>query len=177
MDLNLFRDRTYALAIVTICVALFTLYGMLLVTTQYLQNVRGFSPVDTGLFLLPFSVAMLVGSPLAGHLVGKIGAVVPIRFGLAIMMAGLAVLIAGTARHPAFVVTGLALTGFGYALCLTPITSLAMTSVPVQSSRHGVGHHERAARDRLHVGVRGHGVGPGRVAVGHTRRRPGASGS
>jgi EmrB/QacA subfamily drug resistance transporter len=136
MDLNLFRDPTYAMAIATICVALFTLYGMLLVTTQYLQNVRGFSPVDAGLFLLPFSIAMLVGSPLAGHLVGKIGAVVPIRFGLAIMMAGLAVLIAGTARHPAFVVTGLALTGFGYALCLTPTTSLAMTSVP--SNRAGM---------------------------------------
>ena len=61
MDLTLFRDRMYALAIVTVCVALFTFYGMLLLTTQYLQNVRGFTPVQTGLFLLPFSVAMLVG--------------------------------------------------------------------------------------------------------------------
>ena len=130
MDLTLFRDRTYALAIVTICVALFAFYGMLLVTTQYLQNVRGFTPVETGLFLLPFSVAMLVASPLAGHMVGARGAVLPIRLGLAIMMAGLGVLIVGTARHPGFVTAGLALAGFGYALCLTPITSLAMTSVP-----------------------------------------------
>ena len=72
MDLTLFRDRTYALAIVTICVVLFAFYGMLLLTTQYLQNVRGFTPVRDGLFLLPFSVAMLVGSPLAGRLVGKL---------------------------------------------------------------------------------------------------------
>jgi len=110
MDLTLFRDRTYALAIVTICVALFAFYGMLLVTTQYLQNVRGFTPVE--------------------HMVGARGAVLPIRLWLAIMMAGLGVLIVGTARHPGFVTADLALAGFGYALCLTPITSLAMTSVP-----------------------------------------------
>ena len=130
MDLTLFRDPTYAMAIVTICVALFTFYGMLLITTQYLQNVRGFSPVDTGLFLLPFSLAMLIAAPLAGHLVGRIGAVIPIRVGLAIMMAGIVVLIVGTARHPVFIAAGLAAAGFGFALCGTPITSLAMTSVP-----------------------------------------------
>ena len=129
MDLTLFRDRTYSMAIVTMCVALFTFYGMLLVTTQYLQNVRGFSPVDTGLFLLPFSLAMLVAAPLSGHLVGRIGAVIPIRLGLAIMIAGIVVLIVGTARHPVLVTTGLAVVGFGFALCGTPITSLAMTSV------------------------------------------------
>jgi EmrB/QacA subfamily drug resistance transporter len=129
MDLTLFRDSTYSMAIVTMCAVLFSFYGMLLVTTQYLQNVRGFSPVDTGLFLLPFSVAMLVGSPLSGRLVGRIGAVIPIRLGLAMMMSGIVVLIVGTARHPAFVATGLAIVGFGFALCATPITSLAMTSV------------------------------------------------
>ena len=47
MDLTLFRDRTYSLAIVTIFSVLFSVYGMLLVITQYLQNVRAFSP-DAG---------------------------------------------------------------------------------------------------------------------------------
>ena len=44
MDLKLFRDRTYSLAIITIFAVMFAVYGMLLVITQYLQNVRGFSP-------------------------------------------------------------------------------------------------------------------------------------
>ena len=177
MDLNLFRDPTYAMAIATICVALFTLYGMLLVTTQYLQNVRGFSPVDAGLFLLPFSIAMLVGSPLAGHLVGKIGAVVPIRFGLAIMMAGLAVLIAGTARHPLFVIAGLALLGFGYALCLTPTTSLAMTSVPPKRAgmASGIMSAQRAIGSTLGFAVMGSVLAA--WIVRHARRRSRASGT
>src|SRR2546430_11669526 len=40
MDLKLFGNRTYSLAIITIFAALFAVYGMLLVITQYMQNVR-----------------------------------------------------------------------------------------------------------------------------------------
>jgi MFS family permease len=157
MDLTLFRDRTYAMAIVTICVALFTFYGMLLVTTQYLQNLRGFSPVATGLLLLPFSLAMLVASPLSGRLVGRIGAVIPIRLGLAIMMAGIVVLIVGTARHPVLVTTGLAIVGFGFALCVTPITSLAMSSVPPNRAgmASGIMSAQRAIGSTLGFAVMG----------------------
>jgi predicted MFS family arabinose efflux permease len=130
MDLTLFRDRTYALAIATICTVLFAVYGMLLLTTQFLQNVRGYSPEMTGLILLPFSAMVTVGSPIAGRLVGRFGARLPIMGGLATMIAGLAVLIAGGHGDARMVMVGLALVGAGDALCLTPITTVAMTSVP-----------------------------------------------
>src|SRR5438067_534476 len=42
MDLKLFGDRTYSLAITTIFAVMFAVYGMTLVITQYMQNVRGF---------------------------------------------------------------------------------------------------------------------------------------
>jgi EmrB/QacA subfamily drug resistance transporter len=130
MDLTLFRDRTYALAIATICTVLFAVYGMLLLTTQFLQNVRGYSPELTGLMLLPFSAMVTVGSPIAGRLVGRFGARLPIMGGLATMIAGLAVLIAAGHGDARMVMVGLALVGAGDALCLTPITTVAMTSVP-----------------------------------------------
>ncbi|MGA7738119.1 MAG: MFS transporter [Pseudolabrys sp.] len=59
MDLKLFRDRTYSLAIIAIFAVLFTAYGMVLVITQYLQNVHGFSPTDAGLLLLSYSASMM----------------------------------------------------------------------------------------------------------------------
>jgi len=100
---------------------------------------------------------MLVASPLAGHLVGKHGATLPIRFGLAIMMAALLVLIAGTARHPLLVTLGLSMAGFGYALCLTPITTLAMTSVPPQRAgmASGIMSAQRAIGSTLGFAVMG----------------------
>src|SRR6516162_5136728 len=66
MDLKLFRDRTYSLALITIFAVLFAAYGMLLVITQYLQNVRGFSPIDAGLLLLSYSASLMIVSLTAG---------------------------------------------------------------------------------------------------------------
>ena len=132
MDVSLFADSGYALAIATICAVFFAIYGMLLLTTQFLQNVRGFSPEQTGLIILPFSVAVTVVSPLVGRVVGRFGARPPILIGLASLIAGLVVLMIAGHAGAAFVLLGLGLSGIGGALCLTPITAIAMTSVPPQ---------------------------------------------
>ncbi len=130
MDLTLFRDRTYSLAIVTIFTVLFAVYGMLLVITQYLQNVRGFSPTDAGLLLLPYSATCTLVSLQAGRLMGIVGSRRLILLGLVSQIVGFAVLIAGMGHNTTIVVSGLVFSSLGSALCLTPITSLAMTAVP-----------------------------------------------
>jgi EmrB/QacA subfamily drug resistance transporter len=130
MDLALFGDRAYALAIATICVVFFSIYGMLLLTTQFLQNVRGYPPELTGLIILPFSGLITIVSPFIGRLVGKFGARPLILFGLVMLMLGLFGLILGGNGSAIVVMAGLSLCGLGGALCLTPITTLAMTSVP-----------------------------------------------
>ncbi|MFO1323930.1 MAG: MFS transporter [Burkholderiales bacterium] len=130
MDLTLFRDPAYSLAIGTICAVFFSIYGMLLLTTQFLQNVRGLPPETTGLVILPFSASVTIVSPIAGRLVGRFGSRPPILFGLGAMIAGLSVLAVGGHGSMLLVLAGLGLTGLGGALCLTPITTIAMTSVP-----------------------------------------------
>jgi EmrB/QacA subfamily drug resistance transporter len=130
MDLSLFRDRTYTLAIATIFAVLFATYGMLLVITQYFQNVRVFSPLDAGLLLFPFSAVTVVVSVKVGRLVGIVGARRLILVGLASQIAGFAALIAGLGLSTPLIVGGLVLSAFGNALCMTPSTSLAMIAVP-----------------------------------------------
>ena len=153
MDLMLFGDRTYSLAIITIFAVLFATYGMLLVVTQYLQNVRGFSPTDAGLLLLPYSASMMIVSLTAGKLVGVIGSRRLILLGLASQIVGCGVLIAGLRAGTMIVGAGLLFVGVGVGLCLTPITSLAMTAVP--AARAGMAsHHERTARAWFHRRVR-----------------------
>ncbi|MGB7704114.1 MAG: MFS transporter, partial [Pseudolabrys sp.] len=134
MDLKLFRDRTYSLAIIAIFAVLFTAYGMVLVITQYLQNVHGFSPTDAGLLLLSYSASMMVVSLTAGKLVGVVGSRRLILLGLTSQIIGLAVLMVGMQASTIVVSAGLAIVGMGTALCLTPITSLAMTAVPAERS-------------------------------------------
>ena len=48
MDVRVFRDSVYTTAIVTLFAVLFSVYGLLLVVTQYFQNVRDYSPEKGG---------------------------------------------------------------------------------------------------------------------------------
>jgi MFS family permease len=130
MDLKLFGDRTYSLAIISIFAAMFAVYGMTLMITQYMQNVRGFSPTDAGLLLLPYSMSLMIVSLTAGRLAGLVGSRRLILLGLALLIIGFAVLIGGLHASTVFVGVGLLFVGVGVGLCLTPITSLAMTAVP-----------------------------------------------
>ena len=130
MDLTLFRDRTYSLAIVTVFSVLFAVYGMLLVITQYLQNVRGFSPTQAGLLLLPYSATCTLVSLRAGRLMGIVGSRRLILLGLLSQIIGFSLMIFGLGQSTPVVVGGLVFSALGSALCLTPITSLAMTAVP-----------------------------------------------
>jgi EmrB/QacA subfamily drug resistance transporter len=136
MDLTLFRDRTYTLAIVTIFAVLFAVYGMLLVVTQLFQNVRGFTPIQAGLLLLPYSAMVTLVSLRVGKLVPVVGTRRLILLGISSQIAGFAIMIAGMSVSTALVVVGLVFSATGSGLCLTPITSLAMTSVP--SERAGM---------------------------------------
>ena len=130
MDLKLFRDRTYSLAIIAIFAVCFTAYGMVFVITQYLQNVRGFSPTDAGLLLLSYSACVMVVSLMAGKLVGVVGSRRLILLGLTSQIIGLTLLMVGMQASTIVIGAGLALLGTGTGLCLAPITSLAMTAVP-----------------------------------------------
>jgi EmrB/QacA subfamily drug resistance transporter len=130
MDLTLFRDRTYSLAIVTIFTVLFAIYGMLLVITQLFQNVRGYSPTRAGLLLLPYSLLETFVALKVGRLVSVVGSRRLILFGLTSQIVGFAVIIGGMASGSLVIVIGLLFAGLGVASCLTPITSLAMTAVP-----------------------------------------------
>lgn len=78
LELRLFRSVPFSSAIV---MALFGLCGFgafLFVTTQYLQDVRGLSPVAAGLCLLPVGLPVLVVAPLTGRVVGARGPLLPL---------------------------------------------------------------------------------------------------
>ncbi|MFE9254958.1 MFS transporter [Streptomyces sp. NPDC006879] len=134
MDVGLFADRTYAVCIAAMFTAFFSVYGMLLVITQYFQNVEGYSPERAGLLILPFALNVMLLSPLSGRLVARFGPLPVARIGQPLLVAGLAVVAWGMTVGVLCVAFGLFLTGAGAALLATPVTALAMSSVPVERS-------------------------------------------
>src|SRR5207253_1166197 len=85
-DPRFFRSAPFSGATATAVTAFAAMGGFLFLNTLYLQDVRGFSPLAAGLYVLPMAVTMAVCAPLAG----RIGAARRARIPL--MVAGLAVM-------------------------------------------------------------------------------------
>ena len=129
MDVRLFSNRTYTLAIATVFATLFSAYGMLLVLTQFWQNVRGFSVLVTGLLLLPFAIAQIVLAPRVGGWVATTGSRPLILTGLTFLVAGIGIEIVGLEVSDIVVLIGSGVVGLGLAFAMTPTTATAMSSV------------------------------------------------
>ncbi|HEX3316954.1 MAG TPA: MFS transporter [Solirubrobacteraceae bacterium] len=116
----------------TIAVCLFAATGgFLFLTTLYLQDVRGLSPLHAGLAMLPMAAMMIVFAPLSGRLVARFGARPSmVAGGLAVMVSGL--LLTGLARGtPILLLLGAyAVFGVGSGLVNPPITNTAVSGMP-----------------------------------------------
>jgi MFS family permease len=73
LDLHFFSERRFSLGALSIAAAYFALFGMYFVFTQYLQLVRGYSPVTAGLLALPAGLAQFAVANLSKPFVSRHG--------------------------------------------------------------------------------------------------------
>ncbi len=130
MDVRVFGDRVYTVAIITLFTVLFCVYGLLLVLTQYLQNVRDYSPERAGVVLLAFTAPMIILSPIAGALAARDGGRRPTLAGVSFLIVGLLTVMVGIGRPLLIIVVGLLLVSVATGLSLSPTTNVAMASIP-----------------------------------------------
>ncbi|MDO0932790.1 MFS transporter [Streptomyces sp. DG2A-72] len=83
IPLALFRSIPLSAGVVLMVLMAIAFMGGLFFVTFYLQNVHGMGPIDAGLHLLPLTGMMIVGSPLAGAMITKLGPRVPLAGGMA----------------------------------------------------------------------------------------------
>ncbi len=131
VDLRLFRARSFSTALGVLLFASLTVGGIMLFATQYLQLVEDRSPLRAGLWLLPHTGAMILGSLLAPMLAQRIRPGVVVGAGLAISTVGYLLLTQVQAEGGlALAVTGLCVTWFGFAPSVVLGTDLVVGSAP-----------------------------------------------
>lgn len=89
LPLKLFRSVSLSAGTVLVVTLMFSLFGAMFFMTFFMENVHGLDPVATGVRLLPLSGMMIVGAPLAGQVITKIGPRVPMVAGMAMAAAAL----------------------------------------------------------------------------------------
>jgi EmrB/QacA subfamily drug resistance transporter len=73
LDMGLFERPAFSLGSLAISSAFFALFGLIFLTTQYLQDVQGRSPINTGLVMLPLAFGLVVGSGSSHKVTRKLG--------------------------------------------------------------------------------------------------------
>ncbi|MER6067469.1 MFS transporter [Streptomyces sp. NPDC001817] len=135
IPLGLFRSIPLSAGVVLMVLMAIAFMGGLFFVTFYLQNVHGMKPIDAGLHLLPLTGMMIVGSPLAGAAITKLGPRIPLAGGMAataIAMYGMSTLKADTGSGAMSV--WFALLGLGLAPVMVGATEVIVGNAPMELS-------------------------------------------
>jgi EmrB/QacA subfamily drug resistance transporter len=130
LDPRHFLVRPFSAGTLSITMSHVAIFGLLFVALQYLQQILGYSPLVSGLAVLPM-VAAFALSPTAAHLSERVGPGPVIAGGLALAAAGLGVLATlGSGSSYWHVLGGFVLTGAGMALSAAPATNAIVAALP-----------------------------------------------
>ena len=138
LDLRLFRNARFSAASGSITVQFFVMFGMFFILTQYLQFVRGYTPLEAGLRTLPAPLAMMIFAPQSPRIVGRIGPRRSICFGM-LGTATAMVLLSVQGLDTAYwtLAVTLFLNGVAMGLIMPPATTSIMSTLPL--GKAGVG--------------------------------------
>jgi EmrB/QacA subfamily drug resistance transporter len=131
LEVRFFTSAPFAGAsAIAVCLSA-ALGGFLFMNTLYLQDVRGLSPLQTGLAMLPTATMIVVFAPLSGRLMGRFGARPSmVAGGLAVTASGLMLTGLAPGTSLPFLLAAYAVFGFGFALVSPPIANTAVSGMP-----------------------------------------------
>ena len=130
VDFDFFRSRSFLGASIVAFIISFAMLAMFFFLALYMQNVKGYSPLQAGLRFLPSTLMVVVIGPIAGRLTDRIGARPLIVTGLLLVSAAMfwqGHLAVDTSYG--FLVGAFVLMGTGIALTMSPMSTVAMNSV------------------------------------------------
>jgi DHA2 family lincomycin resistance protein-like MFS transporter len=138
MDLRTLSHRVYALSLAFQGVGFLAMLGAMILLPLYLQNLRGLSPLQTGLLVMPGGLAMGLLGPVSGRVFDRFGGrplVVPGAIGIVVALAGFTQV---STSMPYWQILGLhVLLMLSLAASFTPVFTLGMGVLPPHLYSHG----------------------------------------
>jgi EmrB/QacA subfamily drug resistance transporter len=134
LPLAVFRSRQFSAANAVTFVVYAALGGEIFLVPVVLQDVRGYSPLQAGVSLLPVTVIMLLLSARSGAVAAKIGPRLQMSVGPLIIAAGLVLMtrLTGAGNYVTTVLPSVLVFGLGLAIMVAPLTSTALAAAPAE---------------------------------------------
>ena len=138
LDLRVFSYSAFTSTLLINVIVTMALYGGMILLPVYLQNIRGFTPIDSGLLLLPGSLIMGMMGPFAGKLFDKYGIRPLAIFGLILTTYATYQFTHLTLDTPYFeIMRDYIIRSFGMSFIMMPIMTAGMNALPMRLISHG----------------------------------------
>jgi EmrB/QacA subfamily drug resistance transporter len=134
LPLDLFRRRQFTVTNAVTFVVYGALGGVLFLLPVVLQVVGGYSPLASGVALLPLTVVMLLLSSTSGRLASRIGPRLQMTVGPMVVGCGLALLsrVTTDSSYVTGVLPAVLVFGLGLAITVAPLTATALSAAPIE---------------------------------------------
>ena len=138
IDVTLFRVPAFSAASGAVTVAFFALFGFIFLITQYLQYIRHYGALSTGIRILPVAVSIAAGSIVGAQLAGRLGTRVIVVSGLVLFGLSFAWIAVSTVTEPyPQIAAQMVIMGTGLGLTSTPATESILSVLP--PAKAGIG--------------------------------------
>lgn len=154
LDLRAYKYPMFALASIIAAVNAVAMFSGMILTPAYVQSVRGISPLDSGLLMLPGAIIMGLMSPVTGRLFDKFGPRVISITGLVITAVStymLANLQLDTPYMTIVIIYSLRM--LGMALVMMPIMTNGLNQLPTRLNPHGTAINNTAQQVSGSIGT------------------------
>jgi EmrB/QacA subfamily drug resistance transporter len=134
LPMRFFRDRAFAAANGASLFMYFGMFGSIFLLTQFFQTAQGYSPLDAGLRVLPWTAMPMFVAPMAGALSDRIGGRPLMALGLGLQAIGLGWIasVSSATVGYASLVGPFVLSGVGMALFFAPVANVVLSAVAPQ---------------------------------------------
>ena len=131
LPMRFFRNRVFTLANVASLLMFFGMFGSIFLLSQFFQVVQGYSPLGSGLRILPWTIMPMFVAPIAGALSDRIGGNRLMGIGLTLQAAGLGSIAAlSTPSTPYWhLVLPFMVSGIGMAMFWAPVANVVLSAV------------------------------------------------
>ncbi|WP_046213590.1 DHA2 family efflux MFS transporter permease subunit [Paenibacillus wulumuqiensis] len=138
LNMRLFRNRIFTQTTLISIALFFSMIGVEIFLPLYAQNVRGMTPRESGLTLLPGALLMGISGFISGRLYDRFGAARLVRFALLSMTAALLLfaLLIGPATPILLLVLLFAVFMVSVGFIMSPVTAYAMANIPPSLIKH-----------------------------------------
>jgi DHA2 family multidrug resistance protein len=131
VDLRMFRDPTFASGTFIAGIVFAMLMGSMFLLPVFTQELMRFSATESGVVLLPRTIAMMIASPIVGRLYNQIRPSWLVAFGMVMTAVGCWMQSdINLSTSTADLIWPLAVTGIGFAFLFVPLTTAALSNIP-----------------------------------------------